>query len=426
MRLDHLVRLISQPWAINPEILENWGQILDAKLAGQPIGEQFLAASDGRRSLGDGEELFVRDGNVAIVPVVGTLVKNNTLFSCDTTYGGVRQAVTAAEKAKGIDAIILDADTPGGTVAGVQETGDFLAKVNQRKPLYGWVDDQASSGGYWLLSQARMIGAHAAADAGSIGILSMHYDRSGRDQNMGIKRTILAIGDMKAAGNDTGPLTAEERAYLMARLSSTYDLFIGAVNRGRPQLSSEKIREMQSRVYKAGQAKEIGLIDHVMGRDEYIDLVKRQTKGTVTFSRQGAKAMNSVEDLRAAHPDLVGQIEASARQGMIAQAEHDTALATVRTEATTSARTNILALHGAVFGEETGKKFAAVVESGITADQAKALGVTSVTSDETARATILAGLHDVSARGVKPGQVETKTSATIDTSAIFAARQPQR
>jgi hypothetical protein len=211
----------------------------------------------------------------------------------------------------------------------------------------------------------------------------------------------------------------------MERLQQTYGLFIDAVTKGRPQMTAEHIRSMQSRVYKAGPAQKMGLIDHVMGRDEYIDHIKRQTKGAVSAPVKGAKAM-TIDTLKAEHGDLVAQIEAAAREGMIAQADHDTALATARAEATTSARTSILALHGAIFGEEPNKKFTAVVESGITADQAKTLGVTAESGDAASRAAILEGLHSAAAPGLKPGQVAQPSAPAIDTSAIYANRQPKK
>jgi capsid assembly protease len=432
MRLDRLVRLISQQWSIESEVLENWCQILDAKLSGLAIPEHLLATEEkvaiGRSSASSDGEPFVRDGNLAIIPVVGTLVKANSWFSCDATYAALRQAVTAAVSAKGIDGAMLDGDTPGGTVAGVQETGDFLARMGQKMPIYGWVDDLAASAGYWLLSQTRMIGAHQAADVGSIGVLTVHYDRSQRDFQNGVKRTVLAVGDLKAAGNDTEPLGKEERAYIMDRLEQTYGLFIGAVNKGRPQMSAEHIRAMQSRVYKAGQAKEMQLIDHVMGRDEYIDHIKRNMRGAVTVAPgKGARAMSAitVDTLRADHADLVALIEAAAREGMIVQADHEALLATARTEASASARTGILALHGAIFGEEANAKFTAAVESGITAEQAKTLGITAGGDSTSSAEAILAALARVSPTGLKPGQVETKQSATIDTASIYASRQKQ-
>lgn len=412
--MDNLIRLISQPWAIHPEVLENWCQILDAKLGGLALPAELAASA--RNGGGSGDELFVRDGNLAIVPVVGTLVKRNTLFSCDATYNQVQQAVAAAVADSSIDGILLDGDSPGGTVAGAQETGDFIYRANQQKPVYGWVDDLAASAGYWLMAQTRSIGAHPAADIGSIGVITVHYDRSGRDEQAGIKRSVLAVGDYKASGADTGPLSGEDRAYILERLNQTYDLFIAAVIRQR-QMSAEHIRGLQSRIFKAAQAKETGLIDHIMGRDEYIGHVKKQLKGSVSSTiSKGAFAMN-LEQLNAEHPDLVDQIRAEARQGMVAQADHETALASARGEAATEARQPVLDLASAVFGEELGGKFTAAVEAGLTAETASALGVSFAPQAAAGNPALLEALQAAAAEpvsGAKPaaaGESEARKAA---------------
>jgi signal peptide peptidase SppA len=411
MRLDHLVRLVSQQWAIHPDVLENWCSILDAKLAGHPLPAD-LAASGADRSV-SADEPFIRDGNVAIVPMVGTLVKANSLFTCDATYGDLRKAVAAAEQAKGIDAILLAGDTPGGTVAGVQDFSDFLSQVNQRKALYGWVDDLTASAGYWLMAQTRMIGANAASDIGSIGVLTVHYDRSGRDQQQGVQRTVLAVGDFKAAGNDTAPLSPDARAYIMDRLEQTYSLFISAVTSGR-KISAEQVRGMQSRMYKATQAKEQGLIDHVMGQDEYLALIKNQVKGTVSKTFIKGENLMDLATLKKDHPELLAQIEAAARQGMIAQAEADAA----RIEATAAESTRILALVTAAVGEESGKRIAAAAAKGLTAEDLAALGVNlapvaavGATETQMLAAITAAASPGVGALAVKGTEDDARTSA---------------
>jgi signal peptide peptidase SppA len=422
MRLDHLVRLISQQWAIQPDVLENWCQILDAKLSGHSIPAEFTAAI-GKERAGEQEEPFIRDGNIAIVPLVGTLVKANSWFSCDATYAAFKQDLLAAERAKGIDAIVIDGDTPGGTVAGVVETGDFLAQLNQRKPLFGWVDDLAASAGYWLMAQTRMIGAHAGADIGSIGVLTVAYDRSGRDKQSGVVRTVLAVGDFKASGNDTGPLTKEAEAYIMERLNQTYSLFKGAVNKGRPQLSLAAIHDMQSRVYKAEQAKGLNLIDHVMGRDEYLALVKRQLKGavSVTVPSKGAKAMD-MKTLKAEHPDLVTQIETEARAGMVLA----TVAATAQATAVSAESTRILSLVSATLGAETGDKISAIAGANLSAEQITSLGITVAPAASGEQAKMLAAITGAAPNGVAPAKVVVAPEAkgsSINTSGIYANRQ---
>lgn len=136
----------------------------------------------------------------------------------------------------------------------------------------------------------------------------------------------------------------------------------------------------------------------------------------------------TVAELRAEHPDLVSQIEAAAREGMITQADHDSALTAARAEAASAGAStpplaSLLALHGAVFGAEANKKFAALVETGITADQATALGITSSSGESESRSAILEALTNAASGGVKPVQVSPAKSVTIDTSAIYASRQ---
>ena len=137
---------------------------------------------------------------------------------------------------------------------------------------------------------------------------------------------------------------------------------------------------------------------------------------------EGAPPMITLATLKKDHPDLVAQIEAAAREGMLARADHETALAAARSEE----RTAIVALHGAVFGEETGGKFAAIVETGVSAETAKALGVNlaapAVNGDEASRQKILEGLHNAAPAGLKPGETEASeaTERKAAASAIAA------
>lgn len=277
------VGLFNQPWAMLYLGIEDL--LLDIDFALNAFQTELARSEESVIEKLTGEP-FIRDGNIAIIPVNGTLVKTGSLFTEGTRYGYLRRALSMAEQAKGIDAIMLDVDTPGGTVAGVHETAELLYRVNQRKPVYAWVDDLAASAGYWLVSQCSMIGAHAGGDVGSIGIFTMHYDYSERDLKYGVRRTVMAVGDLKAAGHDAGPLPDKAEKYIMDLLNRTQDIFVNTVSRGRPKLSTSKVRATQGRLYMGEQARKMGLIDEVMGRDDFIDLVKRRTalRDTVSTS----------------------------------------------------------------------------------------------------------------------------------------------
>ncbi len=122
------------------------------------------------------------------------------------------------------------------------------------------------------------------------------------------------------------------------------------------------------------------------------------------------KELMDLKALKEKHPDLVAQVEAAAREGMIAKADHDTALTEARTEAGDEGRKSVLDLHSALYGDEAGEAFQAVVDSGVTAEQAKSLGVSLApqnSDDEESRKAILAGITAAAPEGVQAGKPES-------------------
>jgi hypothetical protein len=95
----------------------------------------------------------------------------------------------------------------------------------------------------------------------------------------------------------------------------------------------------------------------------------------------------TVETVRDTHPEIVAQIEAEARAGMIAQAEHEAAVAaakqdmvpkaeveksvaSARIDAQAAERTRIMAIHASCQGSNTPQLFPRLVEDGCTEQQA--------------------------------------------------------
>jgi hypothetical protein len=137
------------------------------------------------------------------------------------------------------------------------------------------------------------------------------------------------------------------------------------------------------------------------------------------------KKEENIMDLKALqekYPDLVAQVEASAREGMIVKAAHETAVTEAKSGGAKEGRDSVLALHGALYGEEAGKQFAAVVESGVTAEQAKALGVTAE-GGGTTQQRMLDAITTASAEGVRPAQGKAAEGKGIDTAGIYASRR---
>lgn len=339
--------LTNSDWALAQDTLERWGQIIQAKLERGSI-EEFVSRTPGQpKTQEPGYEII---NGVGVIPVVGTLVKRSFFFDCGTTYSGLRNLIQDAVDDPAADSIMLDIDSPGGSASGCQELADFIFQVRDRKPIFAYANGQACSAAYWLASATMEIAASPTSQVGSIGVLTMHIDYSGMDKNCGVTRTYLTAGKFKAIGNDAEPLSDAARDYIQERLDQLYGIFVGDVARNRGVTTAAAERMADGRVFLAEPGRQIGLIDQVTGREDFL----------IHISSSRRKTMD-LKELQAKHPDLVEQITQQAREGMVPQKavadEHD----------------RVLALHGALYGDEAATQFSAIVETGVTADQVTAL-----------------------------------------------------
>jgi protease-4 len=157
--------------------------------------------------------------------------------------------------------ILVDFNTPGGTVTGVREAGDLIASVDAKKPVFSFSETQSTSAGTWLMTQARGIYTTASAQVGSIGVYLALLDRSAQLEEAGIKVNAISAGKYKLAGAPFKPLTAEERAMFQERADRLHAQFKSAVLAKRPDVPADA---MEGQVFDGEQAAAIGLTDGVV------------------------------------------------------------------------------------------------------------------------------------------------------------------
>jgi len=170
-----------------------------------------------------------------------------------------------------VKAIVLDVDSPGGGVYGVQELADEIREARSIKPVYATANSLAASAAYWILSAAAEASVTRSGEVGSIGVYSMHQDFSEYLQKEGIKYEFISAGDFKTEGNPFQPLTEEARAYMQQRVDDYYQSFLKAVAKGRGvPVAQVKADFGQGRVVGADQAKAAGMVDRIETLDETI------------------------------------------------------------------------------------------------------------------------------------------------------------
>ncbi|MGB4592488.1 MAG: signal peptide peptidase SppA [Coriobacteriia bacterium] len=244
------------------------------------IGSVFLLASfegGGSVALGDSIALIHLDGVIA-----GT---GSTMDGVITPEAFIDQ-LDQAEADDSVKAILIRADSPGGTVAASQECAMAIERVE--KPVVVSVGDMCASGAYMVASQCDEIIAAPGSSVGSIGVIMEIPNVSGLLDKVGVEFTILSEGEYKDAGSPYRSITNTESAMFKEQMKMAYDQFIADVATGR-DMDEADVRELATGwVWLGTEAKELGLIDSL---GNYSDAVDRAAElggiegepGIVTF-----------------------------------------------------------------------------------------------------------------------------------------------
>jgi signal peptide peptidase SppA len=225
--------VLSTPWAILPEKLAAIEALLALRLAGGQVrAEDVAAATNGRRPATGP----ARAGAVAVLPIYGTIHQHAGML-LESSGGTATEAVSAALYQAlddpAVGAIVLDVDSPGGAVSGVDELATQIYQSRGQKPIVAVANSLMASAAYWIGSAADEVWVSPNGEAGSIGVYAAHQDVSQALEKDGVRVSLLSAGRYKTEGNQFEPLTDEGRAALQGRVDAYYEKFVAAVARGR-------------------------------------------------------------------------------------------------------------------------------------------------------------------------------------------------
>jgi signal peptide peptidase SppA len=223
-----------------------------------------------------------RGASVAIVGVYGVLTQRGGSGDNSeplTSMSRLAATITQLANDPSIDAIVLDVDSPGGSVYGTAELGDAIYNARAAKPVCAVANSLAASAAYWTACQAGELYAAPGAEVGSIGVYTTHTNVAEALKQRGIAVEYISAGKYKTELNPAGPLTDEARAYVQAGVDSYYDDFVRAVARGRG-VALKSVREGmgQGRVLQPDQAMSEKMIDGVATLAQVVDKMRAKVK----------------------------------------------------------------------------------------------------------------------------------------------------
>lgn len=278
------VALSTGPWLITPE---------GASAVRAAFASPALALDDYEDV--EAEDEHERDydlvDGVARIRVVGPLFATLSFWAwlCGgRSYAQIAAAVQAADADPHVSSIVLEVDSPGGEVNGVQ--GAAFAVASARKPLTAFVTGSCCSAAYWIASQAARIVASPTAIVGSIGVYGRladeRADATSWDDTR-IRTVIASQSPRKLADFDADGGMSD----VQTQIDDLCAVFVETVAAGRG-ITTEQVLERygQGAAFVAARALGAGLIDEVAdAADTWISV--GQMSPTETTTPGDARAM---------------------------------------------------------------------------------------------------------------------------------------
>jgi len=282
-----IAEFLATPWALMPERLNAVAAVLARWSQDVPAGEDVLASVATDRAVREARRqaaTAVSSGGIAVLPLYGVVTQRGNMVDEVSGPGCVstQQFAAALRQALADDTvsqILIDIDSPGGSVYGVSELADEIASARAKKPVVAIANSLAASAAYWIGCSASEFYVTPGGEVGSIGVWQAHFDYSQAFAAEGITPTLISAGKYKVEGNPYAPLDEEAQGFMQSRVDDYYASFTKAVARGRG-VPIAQVREGmgQGRVIGAEAAQSEGMVDGVATFDDVVRKMRRDAK----------------------------------------------------------------------------------------------------------------------------------------------------
>lgn len=245
-------------------------------------------------------------GNVGIIHISGIISRHADMFASFFGLGSAAieniakdfQSLLDNEEVK---SIILDFDTPGGAITGVNELAEIIYNARGVKPIKAYVTGMACSAGYFLASACDEIIIDEMGQVGSIGVM-----RVVSKQN---EKSVIFKSSQSPMKNIDGE-SEQGRAEYQAKVDYLASIFIDKVAKYRGITADEVInRGNKGGVLVGAVAVTAGLADRLGSMDQLIIELNNINK------KENYKEKNMPENLKEQAEEKAvdtAQIEANA------------------------------------------------------------------------------------------------------------------
>jgi len=247
--------------AIEPDIYKAWLEqarafkVTETVLADLRGADAAAKLRPARRGVGD----------IVVLRVGGFISQKASLMTLlfgGTSTEALAEDVRAAVAEPSVGSIVLDFNSPGGSVFGLPEAAKVIRSLRGPKPILAVSNPLMASAAYYLAAQADEIIATPSSLTGSIGTMAVHVDESSLIEKLGLKVEEFTYGERKAEESGSKPLSSEARQAIQARVDYYGTMFEADVAKGRG-IGPGRVRAHygQGAVFNAEEALSSGMVD---------------------------------------------------------------------------------------------------------------------------------------------------------------------
>ena len=285
---------LTTPWALMLERLQAMTGILTRWSAGQVASDKTMFQINADRVIRDTRKQMAAANsglNIAVLPLYGVVTQRANMVDdisgpgCTSTQqfsAALRQLLADSS----VGQILIDIDSPGGSVYGVSELAHEIIQARAQKPVIAIANSLAASAAYWIGCSASEFYVTPGGEVGSIGVWQAHFDYSKALEEDGVKPTLISAGKYKVEGNPYVPLDEQAQAFMQSRVDDYYNAFIEAVSVGRGASIQDVQTSMgEGRILGAQAALAQNMVDGIATFDEVLAKMQANVRGN-TLSNQ--------------------------------------------------------------------------------------------------------------------------------------------
>jgi signal peptide peptidase SppA len=281
---------LATPWALMPErlsavtaVIARWSG--DARASDEVM--HSVAADRNARDARRQSSVSNSGCGIAVLPLYGIVTQRGNMVD-DVSGPGTASTqqfsniLRAALQDETVSQILIDIDSPGGSVYGVAELADEIVIARAQKPVVAIANSLAASAAYWIGCSASEFYVTPGGEVGSIGVWQAHQDYSKAMDEAGVKTTLISAGKFKVEGNPYAPLDEEAQGFMQSRVDDYYAAFTKAVAKGRGVPISQVRDGMgQGRVLGADAALASSMVDGIATFEDVVKKMRRDARAQI-------------------------------------------------------------------------------------------------------------------------------------------------